>query len=66
MFTTVHNVLLISLIIIIRYQWFCHVDDDVYINIPELSHLLQQYDPHQPYYIGRWMRTKFPALNVIG
>ncbi|XP_065901381.1 beta-1,3-N-acetylglucosaminyltransferase radical fringe-like [Dysidea avara] len=36
------------------YQWFCHFDDDVYVNIPQLSQLLQKYDPHQPHYIGRW------------
>jgi len=37
-----------------RYQWFCHFDDDVYVNIKQLSNLLQQYDYNKPYYIGRW------------
>ena len=37
-----------------RYQWFCHADDDVYVDVPKLSHLLQQYDPHKPYYVGKW------------
>ena len=36
------------------YQWFCHIDDDVYVNVPQLSHQLQQFDPHKPYYIGKW------------
>ena len=40
------------------YQWFCHFDDDVYVNVPQLSKLLQQYDPHQPYYIGKWPSKK--------
>ncbi|XP_065898738.1 beta-1,3-N-acetylglucosaminyltransferase manic fringe-like isoform X2 [Dysidea avara] len=40
------------------YQWFCHFDDDVYVNVPQLSKLLQQYDPHQPYYLG-----KYPQLH---
>ncbi|XP_065903065.1 beta-1,3-N-acetylglucosaminyltransferase radical fringe-like [Dysidea avara] len=37
-----------------RYQWYCHVDDDIYVNVPQLSHVLQQYDPSKPYYIGRY------------
>ena len=37
------------------YQWYCHVDDDVYLNeIPQLSQFLQQYDSHKPYYLGKW------------
>ena len=45
-----------------RYQWFCHSDDDVYVNVPKLSRLLQQYDPHKPYYIGKWLSNhhKYP------
>ena len=49
------------------YQWFCHCDDDMYINIPQLSELLQQFDPHKPYYIGKWpkkQRKGLPYLNV--
>ena len=37
-----------------RYQWFCHFDDDVYVNVKQLSNLLQKYDYNKPYYIGRW------------
>ncbi|XP_065889885.1 beta-1,3-N-acetylglucosaminyltransferase lunatic fringe-like [Dysidea avara] len=37
-----------------RYQWYCHVDDDIYVNVPQLSHVLQQYDPSKPYYIGKF------------
>ena len=36
------------------YQWFCHLDDDMYVNILQLSQLLQQYDSHKPYYVGKW------------
>ena len=36
------------------YQWYCHVDDDMYANVPHLSQLLQQYDPHKPYYLGNF------------
>ena len=37
-----------------RYQWFCHFDDDVYVNVQQLSNMLQKYDHNEPYYIGRW------------
>ena len=40
-----------------RYQWFCHVDDDVQVNILELSQYLQQYDAHKPYYVGKWPKN---------
>ncbi|XP_065898656.1 beta-1,3-N-acetylglucosaminyltransferase lunatic fringe-like [Dysidea avara] len=47
------------------YQWFCHFDDDVYVNVPQLSKLLQQYDPHQPYYLGKWPGKKRNETNVV-
>ena len=47
-----------------RYQWYCHADDDMYVNIPQLSHLLQQYDSHKPYYIGKWAKF-FWGKNII-
>ena len=37
-----------------RYQWFCHFDDDVYVNVKQLSNVLQKYNHNEPYYIGRW------------
>ena len=43
-----------------RYQWFCHADDDVYINVPKLSRFLQQYDPRKPYYVGKWPYYFYP------
>ena len=48
-----------------RYQWFCHCDDDVYVNIPQLSQHLQQYDPHKPYYIGKWSGSKHRGLPNV-
>ena len=47
-----------------RYQWFCHSDDDVYVNVPKLSHLLQQYDPHKPHYIGKWPPERFWGKHI--
>ena len=47
------------------YQWFCHFDDDIYVNILQLNQLLQQYDPHKPYYVGKWPANKrHGAVNV--
>ena len=47
------------------YQWFCHCDDDMYINIPQLSQYLLQHDPHKPYYIGKWPgRKRGGYMNV--
>ena len=40
------------------YQWYCHSDDDVYVNVPLLSQILQQYDSHKPYYFGRFPITR--------
>ena len=36
-----------------RVKWYCHFDDDVYVNVKELSKLLSQYNSSKPYYIGR-------------
>lgn len=36
-------------------RWFCHFDDDVYVNIPMLIDTLSKYKPSQEkVYIGRW------------
>ena len=40
------------------YAWYCHVDDDMYVNVPRLSQFLQQYDPNKPYYFGKWPRMQ--------
>ncbi|GAU89411.1 hypothetical protein RvY_01962 [Ramazzottius varieornatus] len=34
-------------------RWFCHVDDDAYINVPALLVLLSQHNHEEPFYIGR-------------
>ena len=36
-----------------RLKWFCHFDDDVYVNIKELLKLLVKYNSSKSYYIGR-------------
>ncbi|CAH1794173.1 unnamed protein product [Owenia fusiformis] len=34
-------------------RWWCHVDDDTYVNVPALLRLLRQYDSHEDWYLGK-------------
>ncbi|RWS16497.1 fringe glycosyltransferase-like protein, partial [Dinothrombium tinctorium] len=34
-------------------RWFCHFDDDNYVNVPRLVKVLQQYDCSQDWYLGK-------------
>uniref|UniRef100_A0A1E1WJH4 Fringe-like glycosyltransferase domain-containing protein n=1 Tax=Pectinophora gossypiella TaxID=13191 RepID=A0A1E1WJH4_PECGO len=34
-------------------KWFCHFDDDNYVNVPQLVKVLQRYDPQKDWYLGR-------------
>lgn len=36
-----------------KKQWFCHVDDDTYLNMERLLDLLQQYNHTDDWYLGR-------------
>nr|XP_012308111.1 beta-1,3-N-acetylglucosaminyltransferase radical fringe isoform X2 [Aotus nancymaae] len=36
-----------------RVRWFCHVDDDNYVNPKSLLHLLSSFSPSQDVYLGR-------------
>ena len=48
------------------YQWFCHFDDDAYLNVPQLDQLLQKYDPHQPHYIGsKWRYAANAPVSIV-
>ena len=42
-----------SMSIFVRVNWYCHFDDDMYVNLKELYKLLSQYDPSEPHYVGR-------------
>ncbi|CAF1103513.1 unnamed protein product [Rotaria sp. Silwood1] len=46
-----------------NYDWFCHFDDDQYVNINNLEKYLSTLNFNQPYYIGRnsWLK----ALNRL-
>merc|ERR1712117_71673 len=34
-------------------SWFCHVDDDNYLNVPALVKTLSRYNPDQDWYLGK-------------
>lgn len=34
-------------------RWFCHFDDDNYVNVPQLVQLLRDYDPLEDWYLGK-------------
>lgn len=34
-------------------RWFCHMDDDTYLNVPKLVQLLQKYNHTLDWYIGK-------------
>ncbi|XP_026475072.1 fringe glycosyltransferase-like [Ctenocephalides felis] len=34
-------------------RWFCHFDDDNYVNVPKLVQMLSGYSPQMDWYLGR-------------
>ncbi|CAG0914759.1 unnamed protein product, partial [Notodromas monacha] len=36
-----------------HFWWFCHFDDDNYVNVPKLVKLLGRYDPQENVYLGK-------------
>jgi len=47
-----------SFVISIGFRWFCHVDDDNYVNVPALDELLKMYNPIGDWYLGRTSTPK--------
>lgn len=35
------------------FRWFCHFDDDNYVNVPQLLKMLQSYNPQEDWYLGK-------------
>ena len=35
------------------FKWFCHVDDDNYLNVPNLIQVLSKYDHEKDWYFGK-------------
>lgn len=36
-----------------RCRWFCHFDDDNYVNVPRLVEKLSEFDHRQDWYLGK-------------
>ena len=35
------------------FRWFCHFDDDNYVNVVTLVKTLQNFNPHEDVYLGK-------------
>jgi hypothetical protein len=53
-----YSYLLFFFFFFIDLRWFCHVDDDNYVNVPALNGLLKMYNPIKDWYLGRTSTTK--------
>ena len=51
-------------IIMLSHSWFCHFDDDVYLNAPVLVEILEQFSPSERIYIGKISISKTKKLQV--
>lgn len=36
-----------------KLKWFCHFDDDNYVNVGQLVNMLRHYDPADDWYLGK-------------
>ena len=55
------NLILIHLFLL---SWFCHFDDDNYVNVPRLLALLRGFDPRLEWYLGKpSIRAPLEILN---
>ena len=34
-------------------QWWCHFDDDNFVNVVALGEMLEKYDSDKPWYLGK-------------
>ena len=37
----------------LRCRWFCHFDDDNFVNVPALLRKLRQFDHREDWYLGK-------------
>ena len=45
--------LLIYFFLLLLCRWFCHFDDDNYVNVPRLVDKLSQFDHRKDWYLGK-------------
>ena len=41
------------LLLLLRCRWFCHFDDDNYVNVPALLRKLRRFDHREDWYLGK-------------
>ncbi len=44
-------------------RWFCHVDDDTYVNVKSLVALLREYDHKGDWYLGKTSISRPLEIN---
>ena len=54
--------IIIHTAVIFLHSWYCHFDDDVYVNIKALHNLLSTLNPLDKHYLGKLSRDT--ALKV--
>lgn len=47
-------------------RWFCHFDDDEYLNIRTLSKELKKYNSSRDYYVGHWLSKLGEKPQTLG
>ena len=57
--TNIHHVYLLP-------RWFCHFDDDEYLNVVNLFKELKKYDSSADYYVGHWLTKHGNKPKKIG
>jgi hypothetical protein len=48
------------------FRWFCHFDDDEYLNIGSLSKQLETYNSSKDYYVGHWLTKLGKEPQTLG
>jgi len=47
-----------------RYKWWCHFDDDVYVNVRNLLDVLHKHNPSDPVNIGK-KSMQYMKVNIL-
>lgn len=50
--------------ILLPIRWFCHFDDDNYVNVPALVKTLQTFNPSEDVYLGKPSLIKEMEVNL--
>ena len=47
-----------------QLRWFCHFDDDIYVNTRRLLEVLSMYNPSHKLYLGRWPHNINSVVHI--